>query len=205
MPYAKMSGRKHYRKRGYNTRDLAKKAYSLAKKAEGKKELKHNAISITDTSPDTTGALQELSVLAQGDTNNTRDGDVIYPTSIKMRGVLSMAGAASDTYVRFIVFRWKSGSPSAITDILVSGSVISFKSEANRFQSEILMDKVVNLNDSKSTSVFIQKSLRCKKYIGYNQSTTAANRNSIWLLTLSNESTNAPTLTMGSRLYFKDA
>lgn len=207
MPYAKKGmRRRRYRRRPRTAYGLAKAAYAKAKKAQVQKELKFNQFGpLTDTSPDSTGSIEELSQLSQGDTNNTREGNVIYPTSLKWRATLDMATAATDTYVRIVIFRWLSGSPSAVTDVLNTVGMTSFKDDNNRFRSQILYDKVINLNDAKSTSIFLQGRIKLRGLIAYDETTAAANKNSIWIATMSNEAVNFPSFAFRSQMYFRDS
>lgn len=201
MPYKRRYNRnRRYRK----NKSLAVKAYQLAKKAYKMPELKHTAITVADTTPDSTGSIEELSVNSAGTSNNGRIGDTILPTSVHMRGRLIKNASATSTQVRIMVFRWISEAPSALSDVLVSATVQSFKSENTRFQSEILYDRVITLDSASKDSVFINKRIKLKKPISYAQGSSAANRNGIWILLLSNEAANTPTLGMETRLFYRD-
>lgn len=208
MPY---SSRRYSKPRGVyvkkqpTAKQIAYRALKAAQRSEKKKEVKHNAVTVADTTPDSTGSIEELSVLSAGDSNNNREGDVVFPTSLRFRGRLVKNASATTTQVRMLIFQWLSEAPGAVSDILVSTSVQSFKSENNRYQSRILYDRVFTLDSASKDSMFIQKTIKLKGMIAYPQSSSAANRNGIWVLLLSNEATNVPTLNLESRLYFKDA
>lgn len=207
MPYAKKGmRRRRYRRRPKGAYALAKAAYAKASKAQSKKEVKFvETTAINDSTPDTTGAIQSLCVLSQGDGNNNREGNVIYPTSLAFRGTISMASAATDTFVRIIIFRWKSATPTDITELLQTTTVDSFKADSERYLSNILYDRTFVLNDAKSTSLFFQKRMKLKGMIAYDEATSTPNRNGLFIATLSNEATNVPTCDMVARLYFKDS
>jgi hypothetical protein len=83
-----------------------------------------------NSSVDTTGTLQKLSTIPQGDTDSTRDGDQAEVISVDV--IASFANASStdlSNLCRFIVFKWQqddsSAAPAAVTDILQTASVYS--------------------------------------------------------------------------------
>lgn len=208
MPYQKRYAprRQRYNKsRKYSSANSkANYAIRLAKKAQVQKELKHNAIS-NSAAISTTGANYELSTITQGDTNNTRDGNVIYPTSAKVRMQMTQHASATQTFIRVIVYKWISESPSGITDYLESAAIDSFKSEQNRYQSVTLFDKTYVLTNISTSAMFREFKVKLGGMIAYPEATGVANRNSIYMAVLSSEATNTPTVDWQSRLYFKDA
>lgn len=204
MPYAKMSRRQYRSKRNYRNRSLASKAYSLAKKAYKAPELKYIKTTGSVTSPSTSGGVQELSVCSQGSTNNDRIGDSISPTSVAIRLKASLNATASETQIRILLYRWKLGTSTGVTDVLESSSPVSFKSEDKRFQSEILYDRVFQLDAVRSQEMFVSFKRQLKHRISYAESATAANTNGIYIAILSDESTNTPGLSYRARLFYRD-
>lgn len=209
MPRYYSKSRSYRRRRGNyskNSYTLAKKAFYLAKKAQVTKELKHNEITGTITAPTSSGSITELSATTQGDTNNTRNGDTIYPTSLALRMKMNINASADSTQVRVIIFRWISEAPSGVGNILESTSITSFKDQNERFQSQFLYDRVFNLNSVNKPELFFSKRIKLTKPISYSEAAPGvANRNGIWILIISDEAVNTPTLAYNTRLYFKDA
>ena len=115
-----MPRRRGYQRRRQTVKQVAYKALRKANAAERKKEVKHNAITIADTTPSTAGAIEEVSVVPEGDTNNSRDGDLIFPTSLRFRARMVQAGAATNSFIRIIVLRWISEVPAGVTDVLTA-------------------------------------------------------------------------------------
>lgn len=206
MPYKRSYRKRPYRRRYRRRPTLAKKAYYLAKKAQTQKELKHSNHSFSGT-VDQAGTIQSLSTVQEGDTNNSREGNVIYPTSSKIRLNMEMNSAVTTTLVRIIVFKWLvGGNTPTVTDILQSAAVNSFKSEANRYNSKILYDRTHQLNEGASIKKMVYIKNKFRNYLmAFPEGTTQANKNSIYILILSDETTNLPAISFQQRLYFKDS
>lgn len=197
---------RRFRRRGRrSTKAVAYKALKLAKKANKLPELKQNEITWSATSVSSSGTMEELSVVAAGTGNNQKVGDRINPTSLRFRGTMNIHASATSSLVRLIIFRWNSGLfTTTVGDILVAGTIKSFKSQDKRFESEILYDRVFKLNSVERPELFFQGKLKLKKPIAYAGGASAANRNSIGYLILSDEATNTPTVDISSRMWFRD-
>lgn len=209
MVYQRRAPRKMYRKkyvRKTSTAAKANKALYLAKKAQNQKELKWINVSSANLNVGITPVLENLSTLAQGFSNNNRDGNVIYPTSIKFRATMVMDAAIGSTNIRVIILRWISDTPSGVSDILQSPTIESFKSDNDRYSSQILYDRVITLSDGTTSQRYVSIKHRLKGLIAYPETSSIANRNGIWLLMLSNSPDATPVVVdYSSRLYFKDA
>lgn len=209
MPYAKRynkSTTKRYSKRRYsNTRVLAKKALRIAKKAYKLPELKYNALNLSPGSISGTGSITALDTVTQGQTNNTRIGDQLMATSVKYRASLKLNASATDTLVRMMIVRWVSEAPSVVTDVLETPTVNSFKSENNRFSSQVLLDRVYRLSTAEKPEIFIRGSVKLGKMINYDGGAATSNRNGVYVIFVSDEAVNTPTIAFSSRLYFRDA
>lgn len=206
MSYKK---RNNYRKRRYNYNKSvsykANKALSLARKAQNQKELKFAAHNYTTPVTDT-GAIVSLSTVGQGDTNNSREGNVIYPTSSRVRCYISLNASASTSMIRIIIFKFRPNTTPTVTDVLQTGDVTSFKTDSERFLSKILYDKTHILSDGSVQQKMITITNKFRKYtMGFDEGTTQANYNALWALLISDESTNAVGIDFEQRLYFKDS
>ena len=83
MVYRRRTSRRTYRRRytrKTSTASKVNKALYLAKKAQSQKELKWHQVTTGVSNVNVEGSLVSLSSVAQGDANNMRDGNVIYPT-----------------------------------------------------------------------------------------------------------------------------
>lgn len=203
MPRYKKNYRRNNRRRYNNS--TAQKALRLAKKAYKLPELKYKDSSFSTTNPDSSGSLNILMSLNQGTTNNERVGDTVSPTSMTIRGKMNIHSSATATQVRILIFRWLSEAPGAVTDVLESAAITSFKSQNLRYQSEILYDRVFQLDSVNRPELYWQKKIKLKHKICYPESSSAANRNGIYAIVLSDEATNTPTLDTKYRIFYRDA
>lgn len=204
MVYAKK--RNYRRKYRRNNTTLAKKAYYLAKKAQAQKELKWYEESIVDSTPDTTGSVQEIFNPAVGSTNNSREGNVVYPTSLKIRSVLTMHASATATRVRVLVYSFKCGTSTALTDVLTGSSINAFKSDDNRYNSSIIYDRTIQLNvNSPERQLNLTLRKKISKFISFADGAATSKSHGLFMILLSDESTNVPSYSGNIRTYFKDS
>jgi hypothetical protein len=101
------------------------------------------------SSVDTTGTLQKLSTIPQGDTDSTRDGDQAEVFGVDIIATFANASSTDLTNVgRLIVFRWEqddsSAAPASIADILQTASVYAPYNRDNLRARKfiILMDEI---------------------------------------------------------------
>lgn len=212
MPYRRRNYRRNYRRKYRRPRSsygLARKAYNLAKYSQRRKELKYHTTAFdsnVDGDVDDTGLLVNVSSIGLGDTNNDRDGNVIYPTSFKLRLCIQLNPSATETFVRVIIFQWKHENPISISDYLAVVSIDSFKSDINRYLSKTLYDHVYRVTDSGGNkNMFTEIKRNLRQMITYPDAGTNANKNQTFVALLSNQAVNFPFVQFESRLYFKDA
>lgn len=208
-----MYGRKssQYKKRSskrYNTGSAAtaKKALSLAKKAIRLPELKWSAV-VGAAPTSVAGAGSNIHVINQtvGNTNNERIGDQICPTSINFRMTVKLGAAATDTLVRMIVYRWFSGAPAGVTSVLQTASYQSFTAEDTHKNFQILKDQMITLNSANVPERFLSFKIPYKHKIQFPGGATQANKNGIWVIFISDEAVQTPTISYDARLYFRDS
>ncbi len=206
--------RKYYKKRypskRYNNSSyaLAKKAYTIAKKSERQKELKYHTtafISGTNGDVDNTGLLINVSDIGLGDTNNDREGNVIYPTSSKLRLCIELNPNATETFVRVIIFQWKQENPVSLADYLAVVTIDSFKSDINRYLSKTIFDHVYRVSSGGGENVFTEIKRKLHGFIAYPDAGTNANKNETFVALLSNQAVNLPIVFFEHRLYFRDS
>lgn len=166
-----------------------------------------------------TAILFQISVIPQGDTDITRDGDQLMLTSIDVRGMVNVADTTN--LVRLIFFQWRPNSNPALTDILNTGvngivpDVYSMYNHDQKGQFKVLYDKTFKLagfgtsaSPSGAVSQEIFKLTLAKKLIKKLQyiNGTTAGMNQVWYLAISDSTVSSdPTLTMKVRFNFIDA
>lgn len=201
--------RPRYRK---SVKSVAYRALKVARQAKKMPELKYAPISGSATGTAYNGGhITELSAMSAGTSNNTRVGNQIHPTSIRIRPDWSSSTGFGDTTanVRLIIFRWVSEAPSTgfgnATEILQSASLNSFKSEAKRYQSEILYDKTWYQDNADVQMHPPEIKIKLRKPIAYDDAgASTSNRNGIYSLILNDSATTTYNYTFESRLFFRD-
>lgn len=156
-----------------------------------------------------TGTFTLLNGIAQGDSNNQRQGNSILLRSININLLITMHDQAEHTMVRCILFFDKeaNGATPLITDLLAgTGSLQNYNhNESSRFY--VLSDFRISLSTTgvKETTRRIYR--RLQRHTHYDSSTGNASDivdYSLWLLCLSDEGTNTPTVSINSQLLFID-
>ncbi len=158
---------------------------------------------VVDATPDTTAVMQNISFIAQGDDTGDRHGREIHAESVSIQGSLFKATASAATTVRYMVIRDNqgTGTPPTLADIFTDENDFfqgqhRIPSEQNMKRFSILWDKFIMLNESfdgntKVARLKFYKKLNFKiTYSG--TASTAEGKNSLWLLSGSNEVTNVP-------------
>ncbi len=224
MPYNK--GYKRYRKSGYYNkygkrkknifwRRGKNKAYHMAKKALSmiNVEYKFHDVVSSSATRNTQPTIIELSNIAQGDTDQTRDGAQIKVTSLLLR-LMSLRHTSSFTsMVRVMLVLDKQTNQAVyvnsdlIADITSQDGIVSPLNLDNKYRFRVLFDKVIAIPSGHGcnyTNVYL-KDLDVK--LRYDASTSAIadlTSNSLSLVLFSNEPTNSPTTSHYVRLRYVD-
>lgn len=156
--------------------------------------------------------------ILQGDGGTTRDGDQIKAKSIYLQFNTEKHASSTGTEMRIIVgidFR-PEGAPPAVTDVLNSASVLSAMNLDHRRRFKILKDWRVILSSTGPVGTKVTRKWyiplgrkrgrrRMGLKMGYAGSTTDEPQNiNIFILAISDEATNTPSLSMISRVRFID-
>lgn len=223
MPYRRRSYRRPtgYRRRrtGYGRRrrggsgwmSTASRALYLATKVAGivNSELKHYDESQTLNPDNSTGAVVSIvRGMAQGDTNNTFEGNSILAKRLNCRINLGLGASATATKVRIAIV-WDTRPSTTLatipawTDVFSAAStnaMMNIDDQLNRFR--IMHDKTYMLTTNyPEKQIVINKSF--SRHIKFTDA-QVPNLNDIILLTFSDEATNVPGVLCQSRLRFYD-
>lgn len=219
MPYRKYNRpyrrRRYYRKppqkpMRYKVADTAYKAYVMGRKAM---RIINSEVKVSNTSssysPSSTGAVVDLSSVAQGDTDNTRDGDSIKPLNLTMRGLISADASVTNngaTFVRVVVVRAKHerGTSPTWASVFGSASTLAAKDHDNRFETKILYDRLFSLDANKGSTLTFNKIIKLDGHIQFDGGASTIRNGGIYLMHMSNVATNLPSLNVNTRLSFVD-
>lgn len=173
-------------------------------------EYKNKDVSIGAT-PDTSGVTELMSGLSMGDGEDQRDGDQIKLTSIRIKGAVAINSSANNSIARMMLIcdRHCNGVLPGVTDILQSATYYDFPNRDNKRRFWIMWDKSWNLTtDGREIVPFeyyraFKKGLKVR-YTGTAGTITGAKENNLFLLYISSEATNTPSIDGKWRIRYID-
>lgn len=200
-----------------NAMTVAKDAWYLSKKLARvvNVEKKHHELEGSVT-PGNTAALATLSeftsgsnTLALGDAGDDRDGNSVKPLFWSINFLITQHASATSTMVRIIIFKWdkQHGQDApAVTDYLRDASFdyLSLKRYNKRFQFSTLLDKTFHLSSAGKTLATYNFRKKLYGHIQYDGATADPEIGGYYMLCISNEGTNEPTVQFQSRITFAD-
>lgn len=158
--------------------------------------------------PGTTGTFVLLNGLATGDTASTRDGRQVRFKSIQHKMILNLNASASATTVRciFLIDTQPNEAAPAAADVLQSVGLVAPRNLDYRKRFVILKDQNYRVNtDMPERTVSWYRNLDMKTVYDDGGDTIASiTTNSLYMLMLSDEAANTPTVTYYTRLRFID-
>ncbi len=201
--------RRRYIRRGVGALSLAVKAIKGVRYIKGlvnSELMVHNDAS--QILPSTTGVSIHLTDIAQGDANTTRHGNQIKLKYIKLRMTLLKHATPVATFIRCLIVvdkQQEADTTPAIGNVLTSLVIDSAYDPANIGRFRILYDRVFTLVTGSSDYKFTQKYIKLNMSVRYNGvATSDIQKNGVYIMFLSDEATNTPTVNYNARLRFRD-
>lgn len=156
---------------------------------------------------DNTGTIVHLTGIAQGDGSGNRTGISIFLRNLFGRLVLEKNASATFTKYRIIFFFDKqqiADTAPSVTDVLSSASTIAPLSETSLGRFKIIFDRHWVLHaDAPTRFVKIRKVFR--RHVRYNgAAATDQQKGALYMLIISSEATNTPTINYDLRLRYHD-
>lgn len=215
--YNKRRFKKRYRKRyPRKARSMSKAdmAYSLARRAmykanfvKGNLNVEYKFEDITSTAAqDDTPQLDQVFLVAQGDTASTRSGNSVKLKAMHVRMKVEINSSATNTIFRWMVIQWFEDSTPAPADILANTSAVDSFLNINQSRNyKVISSKIINLNQDKNPWVFYNKSFKLNTHVKYDgANTTDVTNGGLYILTFSSEETNTPAYTYTIRTRYID-
>lgn len=172
-------------------------------------EDKYMDTSIT-IAPDNTGIVTLLSGIAQGLTDVTRIGNKLRVKDIYARLSTTINALSGATFVRVILFSDKecASATPAVTDVLQSASHLSPINRDNSDRFVIIKDTTVSMAVGTESRLKEWKWFKTLPihiwYDGTGATVADCRENTLFMLTISNEPTNAPSFAAQVRVKFYD-
>jgi hypothetical protein len=219
MPYKKSYSKKSryskYSKYGNTAYTVSKRALQIALMT---KKLLNVEYKIIDTqlslaAISTTANILQLTNIAQGTSDITREGNQIKISSIQFKYYMEINASTTATALRFILVQDKQTNGAIYTpgDLLEDASptdvIVSPNNLGNKFRFRILYNKVHTLSQNGSRMQYKEFYKKVELPIRYdgNAGTIAdVNTNSLSMFIVSDEATNTPIIDMFVRLRFID-
>ncbi len=157
-----------------------------------------------------TATLNHLSSIAVGDDFNSRDGRKVRMKSIQIKGSLQMHTTATNTRFRMVLFQdtMNTGTAPTASDIIANTYDLRDEDPNNMARYKILWDKRIILTETVAGTNPERNFQYYKKLdLPVTYTGTAGSdygKNTLWLLFISDEATNTPTLNMQARMRYRD-
>lgn len=160
---------------------------------------------------DNAGSIVSLSDVAQGDTDNTRNGDSLFASSLGMR--YHWVGADAYNTMRLIIFQWNQDDVPSVGDILLDVGVVSSCTENyNTDQAshyKIMYDHTITATQAVTgqgySGPFMAKKLRVpRSKIQFNGGGTVGTGKIYYLALSDSAAASHPSLLFTSRLNYRD-
>jgi len=219
QPKKKRKGFRRYRNRDwYNKKfsiaQAAGLAYSASKayKYFFNAEKKHSTLNWNSAAVNTSGWVNSLAAIAQGDTNITRNGNSILVKDLYIYAKFEIdADSVQNSQVRFIVFedtQQVADTNPAVADVLDSASYISMLNTNSAGRFKIISNDMITLTpaDGGSSVKIYKKYFKFPRmHIRYNGTGTGdIQKGGLYVLAISNEGTNYPTILGNARIGYFD-
>lgn len=216
MPYRRRSYRGRRRRskqawynRRYSAKDLALKALRNTKYIRGlvNSEMFHKDFTTSAYGISSAGVIFQLTEISQGNTMGTRTGNSILLRNLSQRLRLTKNTSAVTTVVRVILFQDKqqvADTQPTIGDVLQSTSVDAPLNANNFGRFNILTSKVIVLDSNRP--MYHKESFRSMfSHVRFNgTASTDISKNGLYVMFISDQPTNQPTLDYYSRLSYRD-
>ncbi len=210
----------HYKRPGYRSCGKmvygdAKKALKLARTVKSMLNVEYNIADtvLTNVSTTITPLIVQLSNLAVGDTNITRDGNQVKFTNIQLKYFFTINASAVNTCCRILLVLDKQTNGSIfagnilLKNVTVNDNVNSPYDENHRRRFRILYDRVHDLSDNGNQIGRGRKFIKVNipvRYVGAAGDITDLSEHSLALVHMATETTNTPVLNAFCRLLFVD-
>lgn len=156
------------------------------------------------------GSVIHLTAIAQGDGDGARTGNSIMVRSVNIKGNLIFNTGASKLFqpVRLIVFQDSQqvgDTYPTTTQLLENATTYSHLNSDTVGRFKILHNKVYNLNTGANAGIVYQINLPMQSHVRYNGTAgTDIQKGGLYLLWMSNETVNYPTIDYEARVSYHD-
>ncbi len=206
--------RRRQRKQPRGFINTAEKALAVARAVRALINVEYKNIRVNFTAdPNSTGAVVNLTGIAQGDTNASRDGNKVRAKHLHVGGSAVLNASATTTLLRMYILRDNNGSTTqpAITDLWSSVNVFfngqpKLGDPQNNSRFSVLWDKkiILSATGGKEQAYFEYK-MELDHHIFYTgTASTDEGKGNVYLFIASSEATNDPVISAACNIKFLD-
>lgn len=213
-----MAGRRSFTTRKYKAyptkestaMQLARQALNNTKRLRGLLNVEYKTFDliVTGQTLPQTAFVQHISNITQGDTDFSRDGSSVLRKSLYFKGRLTINASATTSNCRvLIVMSTISTAPtgSTIFDTTSGGNeTFSFRNTNGTKQMQVLFDKQYILSTVKDPVIPIAFYSKQSKHIQWDSNSTNPKIGHVYVVLVSDEATNYPTIDFESRIRYLD-
>jgi len=164
---------------------------------------------------DNGGIIYNLTDIPTGQTTNDRIGASIKPMRISGRTFVTQNGSAQKTIIRFILFRGKSERrlSFSVDDNSLGMAVLDANAQLviapklfdNKYDTKFLYDKIYHMSNNGNSSIVLNWDFKLFGHVQYVQGgANDIEDGGLYLLIVSNEGTNTPTVNTSFRISYTD-
>lgn len=187
---------------------IAQKALAVGKYLKGLINVEKHYFDTNASGPvDNSGSISLLSGIGQGDDVNQRQGNSVLAKTLLFRTFCNLNTSAESTQLRFIIIKdlENQGSTPSVSDVIgPSPSVITPLNVDHTSRYQVLRDKVLTLKKDMN-SYNMKQFITVNDHLKFTGSgTTDVYKNAIYLILISDQATNTPSVTWNSRVGYYD-
>ncbi len=187
-------------------------ALKKVRKLERKVEVKLIDLNVqTIANVSTTGDVRNIALVSGGDLINQRDGNSIAPFFLQMNMNWTGIIAGQNQIMRTIIFRDKrqvKNTVPALSDVLTSGHPLALFSFTNRTRWKILFDRTWTASEATADAfmAIARMSAKLSLLMRWNSGTnTTLEANGLFMLNVTNVTSNLPSFIFSSRMMYNDS
>lgn len=161
-----------------------------------------------DATPSSSGSVVHLTAIAQGDGSGSRTGNSIFVRKVYGNFNVKQHATAAYTSYRLILFmdtQQVGDTSPAVTDVLESTRVTSYLNPNTTGRFSILWDRRFTTEDNGNETRMLKFYKNMRHHVRYNGSATSdVQKGGLYLLLLSDQATNTPTVSYEIKVAYHD-
>ncbi len=191
----------------------ATKALAMARQLRGLINVEYHSLSTVFTAdPNTSGSVQNLTAIAQGDTVNARQGEKLRVKHIEVGGIITLHASATNSQVRMMIIRDNNGSTTApsISSLFANATTfftnrLKLGTPQTNSRFTVLWDRYIIMDAGHGLTQKFHWSSGLDHHVFFTgTSATDEGKGHMYLFIASNEATNDPVVAANATIKWID-